>query len=105
MDKNIPLWDFRFPHKYAIAFEIICIEKNPLPKHVDFSKPSRVNFYEILWITAGMGTRYIDFEGYPVQSNTVFCLTPGQVHFWDVQEPVERSPTGYVMQPRFFSSH
>jgi hypothetical protein len=84
--KDIPLWDFRFPHKDAIPFEIIRVEMPP--KRVDFSRPNRVNFYEILWITSGSGTRYIDFEGYPIQPNTFYCLTPGQIHFWNVRNPI-----------------
>jgi hypothetical protein len=32
----------------------------------------RHNFYSICWITAGTGTHYIDFKGYPVQQNTIY---------------------------------
>jgi len=39
--KDIPLWDFRFPHKDAIPLEIIRVEMPP--KRVDFSRPNRVD--------------------------------------------------------------
>ena len=97
--KDIPLWDFRYAHQGAIPFEIIRIEAvgqkgwAPSPKRVNFAKPNRVNFYEVLWVTSGSGTRYIDFEGYPIRPQTFFCITPGQIHSWDVQDAI----AGYVM--------
>jgi AraC family transcriptional regulator, transcriptional activator of pobA len=48
----------------------------------------RHTFYSICWITAGTGTHYIDFKGYPVQQNTIYCMAPGQAHLWDVQEEI-----------------
>jgi AraC-like DNA-binding protein len=46
-----------------------------------------------MWITSGSGTRHIDFREYAIQPNTFFLLTPGQVHFWDVQGAID----GYVL--------
>jgi AraC family transcriptional regulator, transcriptional activator of pobA len=48
----------------------------------------RHTFYSICWITAGTGTHYIDFKGYPVQQNTIYCMAPGQAHLWDVREEI-----------------
>ena len=92
---NIPLRDFRYPDDETIPFEIIYIpDSNPI-KRADFSRPNRVNFYEIMWIFDGAGTRYIDFKAYPIGPNALFLLTPGQVHFWKLQQ---RPPLdGYVI--------
>jgi len=57
--KDIPLRDFRFPHEGAIPFEIIYIPESSGIKRVDFSRPNRVNFYEIMWVMGGSGTRLI----------------------------------------------
>ena len=48
----------------------------------------RHTFYNICWITSGIGTHYIDFKGYPVQQNTIYCLAPGQAHLWDAREEI-----------------
>ncbi|MEM7032442.1 MAG: helix-turn-helix transcriptional regulator [Chloroflexota bacterium] len=83
---TIPLRDFRYPVDEDIAFELIYIPESAPIKRVNLSRPNRVNFYEIFWITAGEGVRYIDFKEYTIQPNTLFLLTPGQVHFWKLQQ-------------------
>lgn len=90
---NIPFYDFHYPHREALPFEIIYIPGSSGIKRVDFSKPNRVNFYEIMWLTGGTGTRYIDFKAYPIQPHAVFCLTPGQVHYWNIDSSID----GYVV--------
>lgn len=90
---NIPFHGFRFAPDDPIPFEIIQISQSKSPRTVDFSKPNRVNFYEILWVTHGSGTRFIDFKSYRIQPDCVFFLVPGQVHFWQVKSPLN----GYVI--------
>jgi AraC family transcriptional regulator, transcriptional activator of pobA len=48
----------------------------------------RHEFYNILWTTSGTGTHYIDFKGYPIQQNTIYCIAPGQAHLWDAREEI-----------------
>ncbi|ABG57989.1 helix-turn-helix domain-containing protein [Cytophaga hutchinsonii] len=38
------------------------------------------DFYEILFITKGTGTYIIDLQEYEIKPNTVFFLSPGQIH-------------------------
>jgi AraC-like DNA-binding protein len=45
-------------------------------------------FYTVMWLMAGVGTHYIDFKGYPVQPNAIYCMAPRQVHLWDLEEPI-----------------
>ncbi|MEM7799484.1 MAG: helix-turn-helix domain-containing protein [Chloroflexota bacterium] len=45
--------------------------------------PHRHSFYEILYITSGNGTHFIDFHPYPIEPNTLYFISPGQVHFWE----------------------
>ena len=40
----------------------------------------RHDFYFVLAVKSGSGIHEIDFVQYPVQSNAVFILRPGQVH-------------------------
>lgn len=38
------------------------------------------DFYEILFVTHGTGTYTIDLQEYKIKPNTVFFLSPGQIH-------------------------
>lgn len=51
--------------------------------NIDDSKPHVHTFYEILWFKEGEGTYTIDFQEYNVTPNTIFFISPGQVHHFD----------------------
>ena len=51
--------------------------------------PHRHNFYEILYITGGEGTHFIDFNAYPIVAGTIYFISPGQVHYWNTSVPLE----------------
>lgn len=55
--------------------------------------PHRHNYYTIIWITKGTGTHLIDFKTYNINPDTIFFLSPEQVH--DLQ--MQPDHTGYVM--------
>ena len=40
-------------------------------------------FYEIIWFKEAGGYHTIDLQEYPVKANTLFFLSPGQVHHFD----------------------
>lgn len=40
-------------------------------------------FYQILWFRDGSGIHSVDFKEYPVTNNSVFFLSPDQIHFFD----------------------
>jgi AraC family transcriptional activator of pobA len=42
--------------------------------------PHKHNFYEILWITQGQSQQVIDYKEYQVEPNSLFIISPGQVH-------------------------
>ncbi|WP_407403274.1 helix-turn-helix domain-containing protein [Sodaliphilus sp.] len=52
------------------------------------------NFYEIVWFKTGGGVHYVDFNEYPVLPNTIFFISPGQVHTFDKKH----DHCGYVMK-------
>jgi AraC-like DNA-binding protein len=64
--------------------------------------PHRHSFYQVMYITSGKGKHIIDFETYPVEADTLYCLAPGQVHTWLFDRPVK----GYLINfnETFFSS-
>ncbi len=53
---------------------------------VDDCCPHVHSFYEILWFWEGRGRHMIDFVDYEVGPDTVFFLSPGQIHRFDVKE-------------------
>ncbi len=50
-----------------------------MPPHVH-------EFYQIVWFRRGKGTHRIDFVDYPVTDNTIFFISPGQIHAFDGNE-------------------
>ncbi len=49
----------------------------------DNSKSHVHSFYEIIWFQEAGGTHTVDFHEYPVETNSLFFLSPGQVHHFD----------------------
>ncbi len=54
--------------------------------------PHRHDYYTVIWVEAAEGTHYIDFRAYPLRPNTVYFITPEQVH-----QLVAQRPRGYVL--------
>lgn len=51
------------------------------------------DFYEILFLTQGEGIHTIDFQHYAIRPNTIFFLSPGQIHELALSEDVQ----GYII--------
>ncbi|MCE7056601.1 AraC family transcriptional regulator [Algoriphagus sp. AGSA1] len=58
--------------------------KNHLAKHQFIQKPHKHDFYIIVVFTQGKGSHTIDFKSFTVEPGSVFFLSPGQVHSWDL---------------------
>ena len=50
---------------------------------IDSSLPHVHTFYEIIWFTEAGGIYSVDFHDYAIQKNSIFVLSPGQVHCFD----------------------
>ncbi|TGD78815.1 helix-turn-helix domain-containing protein [Hymenobacter wooponensis] len=68
-----------------------------LERHVanfpGISQPHSHNFYLLLYVTQGHGTHTIDLVTYDLQPGSLFFMTPGQVHHWELSEDAQ----GYVV--------
>ena len=69
------------------------------------NQPHRHDFYDILFITEGTGTHTIDFVTYEVKPCSIFFLTPGQVHSWNLSKDTKGfsiffKPGFYLMDQR-----
>ena len=49
----------------------------------DNSLPHVHTFYEIIWFQEAGGVHTVDFTDYEIQANSIFFLSPGQVHHFD----------------------
>src|SRR5215217_2527426 len=50
------------------------------------SEPHRHDYFVIVWVRSGSGVHYIDLEKYTITDNTIYCLSPGQVHLLKADE-------------------
>jgi len=83
MSENIPTYKFDAQISDNLDFEISRIEHKQTLLRVG-QKPRRNNFYIIFLIEDGAGIYIIDFEQYDVIPHMMFCIAPGQVHFWEL---------------------
>ncbi len=69
----------------------------PFNDHINVNlfieKPHGHDFYLILLITKGTGTHSIDYEAYDVEPGSLFIVSPGQVHCWNLSDDAD----GYVL--------
>ncbi len=66
--------------------------KTHLESHRFVNTPHKHSTFITVLFTAGIGLHNIDFNTYEVRAGSVFLLTPGQVHSWELSEDVQ----GYV---------
>jgi AraC family transcriptional regulator, transcriptional activator of pobA len=85
--EEIPKIAFLKRHKAKIEFEIFTL-KNLFSRHdrqnLSLDKPHRVDFFQILFITEGTGTHYIDFRPYVFKEGSILFISKGQVHAFQV---------------------
>lgn len=71
-------------------FDLVRLQdRNDIPR----AFPHRHNYYHLLWMTEGHGTHMLDFEKFELRANTVFFVSPGQIHAW----ASSIRPKGYVI--------
>jgi AraC family transcriptional regulator, transcriptional activator of pobA len=87
---TIPLHHFDTTEHNAEGLDVMRMEDTPAVARLP--QPHRHTFYEVFYITEGTGTHWIDFANYPIAPDTLYFITPGQVHYWEIEQPVR----GYV---------
>jgi AraC-like DNA-binding protein len=63
-----------------VPFEIHTMEWIAQNRFEQNATPHRHNYFVIIWVKKGTGTHLIDLETYQLEDNSVYCITPGQVH-------------------------
>jgi AraC family transcriptional activator of pobA len=86
--KTIPLYSIdRFKKRDGRhqPYEIEVFDKN---RDFKVTYPHRHDFFEILFITKGHGKHTIDLKQYEVKPNSIFFLSPGQIHSLNLSEDI-----------------
>jgi AraC family transcriptional regulator, transcriptional activator of pobA len=66
-------------------FEITRFEEM---EELDIEDPHKHTFYEILWFDEGQSTQVIDYKEYSIEANTLFFISPGQLHHFEEWQPL-----------------
>lgn len=74
---------FQFKQMEAIE------QRNPSRKEL----PHRHDYFVIIFVETASGSHHIDFKKYPLTPNTLYFVSPEQVHYMDL----EASPKGKVL--------
>jgi AraC family transcriptional regulator, transcriptional activator of pobA len=93
MTKKIPTYSinqFNRSNKSEIRYQVEVFDAY---RHFQVEYPHRHHgFYEILYLTAGSGIHVIDFKSYQIKPNSIFFLSPGQVHTLELSDDIK----GYI---------
>jgi AraC family transcriptional activator of pobA len=86
--KSIPLYSIdRFKKREGRdhPYEIEIFDKN---RDFKVTYPHRHDFYEILFLTKGRGKHTIDLKQYEIRPNSIFFLSPGQIHSLELSDDI-----------------
>lgn len=87
MFKTISIADLINQPDKQLDFLVDRFEDMVEPENIPF--PHKHNFYEILWIKKGKSKQNIDFKPYEILENTLFFISPGQLHLFEEWEDIE----------------
>ncbi len=81
---------------------------NEIPAHIfenqsKITRPHKHNSYLSILFTKGSGRHEIDFNSYEIKPGSVFLLSPGQTHHWELSEDID----GYIFShtANFYDLH
>ncbi|WP_159470338.1 AraC family transcriptional regulator [Dyadobacter sp. 3J3] len=87
MFKTISIADLINQPNKQVDFLVDRFEEMVEPENIEF--PHKHNFYSVMWITKGNSKQHIDFKNYSISENTLFFISPGQLHLFEEWEDIE----------------
>ncbi|GAL85625.1 AraC family transcriptional regulator [Sporocytophaga myxococcoides] len=84
--------DYNHCHHCGNSFYIRNLDKH-LKDNLFLDRPHGHDFFILLFITSGSGMHSIDFKNYHVKAGSLFLLSPGQVHHWNLSSDIN----GYIL--------
>lgn len=84
-------------------FYVNTMKEHLVVGHRHIEKPHRHDFYAAVLFTRGQGVHEIDFQKYDVSQGSLFFLSPGQIHSWELSEDID----GYIFfcSQEFYEMH
>lgn len=76
-----------------VPFEIHTMQWIEQNRWQQNSTPHKHNYFVIVWVKKGSGVHLIDLNRFEIGDDTVYCITPGQIHLLKATEDTE----GYVI--------
>lgn len=73
----------------GIQFEMMRFEQFFLENGSHPYEPHLHSFYQIIWFKKGEGIHYVDFKEYPITNDTLFFISPGQIHYFENNQNFE----------------
>ena len=77
------------PEAKRSDFYFNTLKEHLLKSHKHTEKPHRHDFYACKIFTKGNGIHEIDFQKYDVSAGSLFFMSPGQVHSWQLSEDTD----------------
>ncbi len=87
MVQNISICDLLNQPDKKISFWVDRFEDMPEPEKLVC--PHKHNFYEIIWVKKGNGTQTIDYKYYEITDDSLFFISPGQLHLFEEWQDIE----------------
>ncbi|MCT4637597.1 MAG: AraC family transcriptional regulator [Bacteroidales bacterium] len=81
-----------FGHKALSKFDIVSLKEDSTDKGI-IAESHRHDYYHIMFVSRGNGEHSIDFKTYDIKPNSIFFVSPGQVHSLVIDKNVD----GYVV--------
>ena len=79
---KIPEYNFRALYE-QLGFEVVKLEYlNKQHSELERTKPHRLKFYALVYITKGNGSHSIDFKPYSFNAGSLLFISKNQVHAW-----------------------
>ncbi|TKG94010.1 helix-turn-helix domain-containing protein [Puteibacter caeruleilacunae] len=88
--ENLPIrnLDNSLNEKVLSKFEMVWLLPEADEQAVNI-EAHRHDYYHIMYIKKGRGVHSIDFKTYEIKPDSIFFVSPGQVHALNVEEPLE----------------
>lgn len=78
--------------KNTSEFYFSTLKNHLIVGHRHLEKPHRHDFYATILFTKGKGIHEIDFQKYEVSPGSLFFMSPGQIHSWELSSDID----GYI---------
>ncbi|MDQ0593817.1 AraC family transcriptional activator of pobA [Chryseobacterium ginsenosidimutans] len=75
--------------KNTSDFYFSTVQNHLIVGHRHLEKAHRHDFYATILFTKGNGVHEIDFQKYDVSAGSLFFMSPGQIHSWELSHDIE----------------